>query len=361
MPAIKKSVVQNILKVVPNSSLNPKRLWARKGLVELFGIFYEMRCATLAFFSLFCNIGEECAVAQNEPLFSTSFQLPVAGNPGAVGRSGAFDATAAMRQQWVGFDGAPQQFFIAADAELNFLRNFHGVGVSVMQDKVGPVTALNMGASYSFHIYLDKALLGIGAKFGVHNIKFSTADLHTSPSGLSDGYHQESDALLSGNEESESAFDVGLGAYYQSEKAYAGIAFAHLTAPEIELVSTARYKIRPVMTLSAGRLLGKDLALRSLEPRFELRTDFATAQVEMTLNVNIRKLVWFGAGVRIQDAIPIGIGVHLKNGLDIAYNYDVSISKLRRYNSGSHDIAVRYSFDLGRDKPTTRYKSVRIL
>ena len=66
-------------------------------------------------------------------------------------------------------------------------------------------------------------------------------------------------------------------------------------------------------------------------------------------------------GARLQDAMLFAAGVRLRNGLDIAYAYDLSLSRLSRYNSGSHEIAARYSFDFDRQKPTKRYKSVRIL
>ena len=333
----------------------------RRCMVNISEMFSVSKCALSVFFSLFCIGGEVCSFAQNEPLFSNSFQMPLASNPGAAGRSGMLDVTAAMRQQWVGFDGAPTQFYLAADAELPFLKAFHGLAITVLQDKYGPVTALNLTAAYSYHIYLDKALLGLGARFGVYNVDFSTSDLYTSPADLPDGYHQESDQLLQGGDESKAAFDVGIGAYYQSPMAYASLAVQHLTAPDIEMASGLAYKVRPTMVIAAGRLWAKDVNVRSLEPRFELRTDFSTMQLEMTLNVNIRQRVWFGSGVRLQDAIPISLGVHFKNGLDIAYTYDINISKLRRYSSGSHDVAVRYSFDLRRDKPKTTYKSVRIL
>lgn len=50
-----------------------------------------------------------------------------------------------------------------------------------MQDKVGAATTLTLNAAYSYHIYLDKGMLGLGARFGVYNVKFDASDLSTSP------------------------------------------------------------------------------------------------------------------------------------------------------------------------------------
>lgn len=323
--------------------------------------FFSAKRALSAFFALICVLYYQVAKAQSEPLFTGAALMPSVVNPGAAGKSGLLDATAAFRQQWVGFEGAPTQFLLAADAEVRFLKNFHGVGLTAIQDKVGPVKAINLSAAYSYHIYLDKGILGLGASFGAYNVKFSASDLKTSTPDLPDGFHQESDEALSGADDSQTAFDVGLGAFYQSEASFLSLSVQHLTAPDIELKNGAVFNVRPVMSLSAGRLLGKDVKQRSVEPRLTMRTDLGSLQTEMWLNANFNPRFWLGLGARFQDAMLVATGVRLKNGLDISYAYDLSLSKLRKYNSGSHEVILHYSVDLNRERPTRRYKSVRIL
>ena len=322
---------------------------------------FPIKCLLSAFFALICALYCTLAQAQNEPQFSGSFLMPTVVNPGAAGRSGMVDVSAAFRQQWVGFDDAPRQFMIAADAELKFFKNFHGVGIMALQDKVGPVTALQLSASYCYHIYLDKGLLGLGLRLGAYNAKFETSDLYTSPSTLPDGYHQESDEVLSGADDSQTAFDPGFGAFYQSDASFLSLSILHLTAPTLELKSGGEFNIRPVLHFGAGHLFGHDIRVKSVEPRIALKTDFASWQMELWLNANFNPRFWFGLGARLQDALLASTGVRLKNGLDISYAYDLSLSKLKRYNTGSHEVVVRYSIDLSREKPTKRYKSVRIL
>lgn len=323
--------------------------------------FCSIKRALLAIFSLICTPTTEVASAQNEPNYTGSASLPSVVNPAAAGASGMASATAAFRQQWVGFDDAPQVMLIAADMQVSFLRNFHGIGILAVQDKTGAMTNINLAAAYSFHIYLDKGILGLGARFGAVNAKFSASSLHTAPADIQDGYHQETDPLIDGNDDSQTAFDAGLGAFYQSENAFLSVALQHLTAPTLTLKSNARINVRPLLTVNAGRLLGKDVRIRSFEPRVALMTDFASWQLELSAAFNCNKFFWFALGARIQDALLAQTGVRLRNGLDLAYAYDLSLSKLKRYNSGSHEIIARYSFDFDRQKPDKRYKSVRIL
>ena len=341
--------------------LLPAKIVSLHACRNKFERFYHLLRALLIIFSLICTLCSGVVSAQNEMQFSGSFAMPVASNPAAAGRSGQVDFTGAFRQQWVGFSDAPTQILLAIDSEVKFLKNFHGVGVLVAQDRSGLFTILDIAANYSYHIYLDKGILGLGARFGMHNVKFDSSDLSTAPQSISDGYHQESDEAISGSEESKGAFDAGLGAFYQSDLSFLSLSVLHLTAPEVEFNQGSLFKVRPVLSFAAGRLFGQDVGNHAIEPRLSLRSDFASMQLEMSLNVNVHQRVWFGLGARIQDALLAGLGIHLRNGLDFAYGYDLCLSKLKRYNSGSHDVVVRYSFDFDSQKPSKRYKSVRIL
>jgi hypothetical protein len=44
----------------------------------------------------------------------------------------------------------------------------------------------------------------------------------------------------------------------------------------------------------------------------------------------------------------------LNNGLMIGYSYDFELSPLMKYNSGSHEVTVRYCFDLSVDRSPSK-------
>lgn len=314
----------------------------------------------LHFFVLFCILECETSSAQNEMQFSGYANMPIVVNPGAAGRSGAFEAVGAFRKQWVGFEGAPQTTILGLDGEVRFLGNFHGVGASVFHDKEGALTTMNINASYCYHIELNKGLLGLGVRLGALNVAFKVSDLNPSVSGGENDYHQSSDMALEGADDSGTTFDVGFGAFYQSDKSYLSWSMLHLTSPTVEMKSGAKVNARPVMTFGAGRRLGNNGNIE-IEPRIFFKTDFASTQIEMSGAVNVKKKLSFGVGYRLQDAIFFQLGVNLSNGVCVGYTYDLCISDLRRYNSGSHEIAASYTFSIDVEKRTKRYKSVRIL
>jgi type IX secretion system PorP/SprF family membrane protein len=98
-----------------------------------------------------------------------------------------------------------------------------------------------------------------------------------------------------------------------------------------------------------------------LVPSLYVKTDFAALQVDLNVNAIIKDKYWGGLTYRHQDAIVILAGMELLTGLKIGYSYDITISRLVSYSSGSHEVMIGYSFDLNLEKRTKRYKSVRYL
>ncbi len=322
-------------------------------------MFYSDKSVLLLFFILICTLNGQEVVAQNEMQFSGYANMPIMVNPGAAGKTGNWNAVGAFRKQWVGFDGAPQTTVLSIDGEVAFLKSFHGLGVSVFHDKSGALTTMNINANYSYHIELSKGQIGIGARLGAINTAFKVSDLSATVDGAETDYHQSSDMVLEGSDDSSTAFDIGLGAFYQSNESYASLSLLHVNYPKMTMKSGSEIKVRPLLTLGAGRKLGSGQI--SIEPRLFFKSDFSSWQLEMSGNADIGKRVTFGIGYRVQDAIFFLLGINLSNGMYVGYTYDLCVSELHRYNSGSHEVGVSYTFNIDVEKRTKRYKSVRIL
>lgn len=338
---------------------NPMQICEILRNVKILQMFYANIGVLLLFFILFCSLNIQQVSAQNEMQFCGCANLGIVVNPGAAGKTGSWNAVGSFRKQWVGFDGAPQTTILGIDGEVKFLKSFHGVGVSVFHDKVGPLTTMNINGNYSYHLELGKGYLGLGARLGVINVAFKTSDLKPSVDGGENDYHQSSDEALQGGDDSGTTFDVGLGGFYQSEVSYVSLSLLHLNAPTVEMKGGAEIKSRPVVTFGAGRKLGS--SAMNLEPRIFFKSDFASSQLEMSALVNMKSKFAVGMGYRLQDAIFFEFGLNLSNGLYVGYTYDLCLSGLRRYNSGSHEVNVSYTFNIDVEKRTKRYKSVRIL
>ncbi|GAA6771185.1 hypothetical protein AAGS39_19310 [Flavobacterium sp. CGRL2] len=60
-----------------------------------------------------------------------------------------------------------------------------------------------------------------------------------------------------------------------------------------------------------------------------------------------------GAAYRWDAAVSAIAGFQISNGLYLGYGYDSETTKLRKYNSGSHEIFLRFEFFKKYDRITT--------
>src|SRR3954465_7707739 len=90
------------------------------------------------------------AVAQQDPQFTQFMYNKLIYNPGYAGTSGAICGVAQFRQQWVGFAGAPQSIAIAGDMPLSGIPL--GIGLTVMNDKIGPANTVFARLAGSYNI-----------------------------------------------------------------------------------------------------------------------------------------------------------------------------------------------------------------
>ena len=102
---------------------------------------------------------------------------------------------------------------------------------------------------------------------------------------------------------------------------------------------------------------------------FDLNTDLkfkpsfmvkavSNAPIELDMNANfiLRDFLWIGGAYRTGDAIAGMVGFQLSRQLRLGYSYDYTLTKLQRFNSGSHEISLSYDFAFDKRRiQTPRY------
>jgi type IX secretion system PorP/SprF family membrane protein len=296
---------------------------------------------------------------QQDPKFSQNmFMLPYY-NPGAVGSTNKICLLGGFRNQWSGLPDAPTITTFTAHMPFNLLGRSHGVGINLTNDRLGFQNDFLFNASYAFRIDLGNGNLGIGVNLGVANstleAEWFVPDGFTSPDG---------DQAIPGQNATDFAFDMGLGVYYNTDKLYVGLSSTHLST---------RYKYRneddteTPLSLPRHYYLMAGYNLQLANPMFEIlpslmvQSDARSHHIYLNTNVRYNKRFWGGVSYSVAGALSALVGVELNNGLRIGYSYDFELSPLLNYNSGSHEITVRYCFDLSIDKSPSKYKSIRFL
>ncbi len=287
------------------------------------------------------------AAAQQDPQFTQFMFNKIWVNPGAAGANDAICASFLGRNQWMGFEGHPTTFMFSADMPINAINS--GVGLTFYQDKLGQISTTAVKAAYAYRLKLGTGRLGLGVDLGYLG-KAITDNLN--PLTPNDPVVN----AMAGN--SAGSFDVSFGAFYSNQKLYFGLSATHLTGQN--------FRFKDGTTLSEAQLGaaqhfwaqgGYNWSLSptfDLRPSFIIKTDFASAQVDVNVTAVINNRFWAGLSYRLQDALAINVGVDIWKGLRLGLAYDLTTSKINQYSSGSAEIYLGYCFKL--DPPTIKTK-----
>lgn len=276
--------------------------------------------------------------AQQDAMFTHYMDNTLWLNPAYAGSREALTVTGLHRSQWVGFDGAPTTQTITMHTPI-FSEKL-GIGLSVLNDKIGPTQSTTINADIAYHLKLDdKSKLAFGIKAGL-NI-FSNA---LTPLKLDQG----NDNSFASNFQSELLPNFGFGMYYYRPKFYVGLSTPRLVENKINqglVTSTSLSSERRHYFLIAGAVfdLTKDLKLKPTG--FLKVTEAAPIQGDITLTLLCQDKYWAGLMYRSLDAAGVLVGANITEQLGIGYSFDWSFTNATgKYNSGSHEIMLRYDF-----------------
>jgi len=288
-------------------------------------------------------------IAQQDPQFSQNMFNKLYVNPAFAGSSEAICLHALYRAQWVGFDDAPKTFVFGADAPL--LDNKVGVGLSFSTDDLGFENTLIGKLAGAYHFPIGSAKLGVGVDFDFLQHKIDGTFI--APDGPA-----INDPTIPQTSVKGTAFDMGGGLYFHSEKLYIGVSATHLLESEVDLDKFKNtYKRHFYGMIGYSFDLSPSLALK---PSVFVKnvTDNTTADFNLNLHINNR--FWIGASYRLEDAIVAMVGMNITDKLRFGYSYDITTSDIKTYSDGSHEITLGYCFTTKKKIPVI-IRNVRFL
>lgn len=288
------------------------------------------------------------AIAQQDPMYTQYMDNLQVINPGYAGRSGVGNVLMVARSQWVEFDGAP------ATRSFTYNTSFDdkniGLGFSLMSDRIGPLKQTGFYADYSYFIRLtNKFKLGLGLKGGVSFYRANLVALET----------VSADPIFGRDIYENFLPNVGVGMFLYSDNTYFGFSVPKLIENTITREDvTVDYINKQLMHMYfvAGQrfVVNED---------FQLKTNGmirwvsgAPVSYDMTVMGGFKEKFWLGAMYRIDDAYGMLLKFQPSSKMTIGYSYDITISELGAFNSGTHEIMFSYNIDLFGRQPATAQK-----
>lgn len=253
-------------------------------------------------------------------------------NPAYAGSRGVMSIFGLHRTQWVGLDGAPTTNAFSLNSPINNTKI--GVGLSFVNDRIGPTDENTISADISYTVKTSETYnLSFGIK-GTANL-FNLDVNKLNPSDAGDPQLQNFNNNFTPN--------FGAGVYFHSDKLYVGVSvpnFFETTRYEDNSVSV--YKEKMNFYFIGGYVFDLSPSIK-FKPAFLMKTvEGAPLQLDVSGNVLFNDKFTLGVAWRWSAAVSAMAGFQVTDGLFVGYGYDLETTKLSNYNSGSHEVFLRF-------------------
>jgi type IX secretion system PorP/SprF family membrane protein len=278
--------------------------------------------------------------AQQDPMVSQYMFNGLYLNPAYAGSHDYWTSTISYRNQWVGFDGAPQTMIGAVDGPIKD-KNM-GLGMILLHDQIGVTKQNTAIVNYSYQIKTSattKFAMGINA--GISQFSAKLTDLTV----------WDEDKVFQNDLTSKVLPRFGVGMYYYGKKHYMGLSiptlFAYQKDMNFNFDLTKASFLRRHYLFTAGYVFetSKDIKIK---PSVLLKyVQNAPVQADFNLATVYKDKIWAGISYRTYDAFAIILEYQSNEHFRVGYAYDMTTSKLRNYSNGSHEIMI--GWDFGKD------------
>ena len=304
------------------------------------------------------------AKAQQDPMFTKYMFNSLIFNPAYAGSRDHLTMNLLHRTQWWGINGAPQTQSLTIHTPLRSERV--GLGMSIVNDKIGPSSSINANLAYSYRIPVGKGKLCIGVQGGVTNYRADLSQV-TLANGGDVAFADMNPNLIKPN--------LGAGVYYYSKRFYAGLGVPRLIEYDLAKASSATttdlyakqyrhyfFSMGGAIPLRGNALIFKpSILVKASAPdsRFKQVDAFKNVGAPTEFNVDMslffQETLWVGASFRSAieafndkssfDSADLWVSYFLANGLRIGASYDYTLTKLQSPAGGSFEIMLGYEFD----------------
>ena len=276
-----------------------------------------------------------CVFAQQDSQYTQYMYNTVVINPAYAGSRGVTSIFLLHRTQWVGLDGAPVTNSFAINKPVS--NTNLGYGISLVNDRIGVSDSNTFSGDLSYSIPISSS----------SKVSFG---LKASANWLSVDYNRltildPNDIVLSEQNNINNQFspNIGLGVYWHSDRNYIGLSvpqFLETKRYDDNISSTAKDKMH--IYLIAGTVFEWTTDWQFKPALLTKLVQGAPLQVDVSANFLFNQKFTFGVAYRLNAAVTGLVGFQVSDSWQIGYGYDSDTTRLSDYNSGSHEIFLRF-------------------
>ncbi|WP_430907141.1 PorP/SprF family type IX secretion system membrane protein [Maribacter sp. 2-571] len=274
------------------------------------------------------------ANAQQDPQVTHYMYNTMTVNPGYTGSRGHLTAISLFRDQWVGIEGSPRTITFGLDSPIG---RFDGVGLSIVQDELGPSEETYIDGNYAHQLILNNKghRLALGLKAGV---RFFSLDWNK-------GLFREPETRFNENINSKLLPSIGAGVFYYTDRAYLGLSTPNIfTNAHYDEIQESEAVERLHFFLIGGYVFDVNRSLKFKPSFFVKQVTGAPISVDVSANFLLNNTLNLGVNYRWDDSVSALFGFQLSPKFNVGYAYDYTITELNNYNTGTHEIFLRYQW-----------------
>jgi type IX secretion system PorP/SprF family membrane protein len=305
----------------------------------------------------------QTVVAQQRPHYTQYILNNYILNPALSGIENYTDVKIGVRDQWIGFAGRPQTFYLSAHAALGkkdykasatsyrvpgqnprgtaYWEGYtasephHGVGLSIVNDVTGNYNVFTANVSYAYHLGLSASTnLAAGFSGGMSRVNYNRSK---SSAPNDPGIYANGNAIY------KTRPDLNAGLWLYSSDYFVGLSAKQIIPQKVAFVNDSLgFDLTPHLFGTAGYrfLLNDDVnAIPSTMVKY---VSGAPAQVDVNIKFQYQDLLWLGGGYRFGNGYSGMLGLNVGNAFNIGYAYDFTTTAINTASRGTHEVVIGF-------------------
>lgn len=283
--------------------------------------------------------------AQQDPQHTQFMFNKMSYNPAYAGAFESPTLTAIYRKQWIGLEGAPETQVLSYDQR--WLNNRIGMGGVLTRNVIGITRNVTLAVPWSYRIPVKRGVLGLAMQVSVRHFYQNWADPRLNPALTIDN-------AIPNEAQTKYLVNFGTGMYYATQNWYAGFSIPRLLDNNIDFLDLDDEFSREVqhIYLMAGRDFFIDKELK-ITPQMLLKyAPGAPFDADINVSVMVKRKFFGALGYRLGsdtngagESVDVLLGMQATDNLFFCLSYDIGLTRLYKYNSGSIEATVRWWFN----------------
>lgn len=274
------------------------------------------------------------ATAQQQSMYTQYMFNGLAINPAYAGTGDALSASALVRRQWVGLEGAPTTETISVHAPVQS-KNI-GLGLTVSMDQIAVTRQTGVYGAYSYRIPVRNGYLSAGLQVGFSAVRADYSEVYTL--GQDPTFQQLYSQFLP---------NAGVGLFYYNSVFYAGLSAPLLIENKMESNGTDIFTQRRHYFFTSGMVFSLSDGVKAKPNILVKVVEGSPVSVDYNVNFLLNNTVWLGVSYRGPESINFLMELNINKRFRVGYAYDHIIQNtLKTVTTSSHEILLNYRVSL---------------